>query len=253
MITPRSTAARRAPAKPRPAAPRARAAHHRHKWTPMSRPDHARARELFADLSSNNPSFDAHQYAAAGHILIGNKATQGVGYINPTWLARTEAAHLEHMAVLHYHFADGGSPTAEAAHFVDTIRSQWRRGDRAACDLEQPALSNLGAGAPAWLAEFDAAAHRLGGLDVILYTFSSALNLGLRVRSGMVWDASFGPDWPAGPFRRLPNGQQLWGWQFTDGEIGAPGPRGAAGIGRCDMSVLAPPVVRRILRDLHSQ
>lgn len=219
-------------------------------WQRMPHPSHAPERFLFADISSNNASFDAQKYASAGHLLIGIKATQGRGFVNPDWSAWVRDAHANRLAVLHYHFVDGSGAVSEANHFWMTARQHFDASrDRLAIDFENPALARLGAAAPGYLAEFDHQLHHLSGIHAIGYTFRSALSAALRVDSGKWWVAAFGNQWPAGARRRLPSGT-LWAWQFTDGEIGADGPRGAAGIGRCDVSVLSPPIVNLLRKTL---
>lgn len=222
------------------------------RWQPMPHPNKAPASFLFADLSSNNGAnaFDAAAYAKAGHLIIGIKASEGDSYVNPYHSGWTSSAHTHHVAVLHYHFITGSGAILEARHFWNTVKPLWRDGDRLAGDFEQPALGKLGAGANEYLAIFDHELERLSGQQMIGYTFRSALSSTLRVLSGKWWVASFGDAWPAGRFRRLANGS-LWAWQFTDGKLGAAGPRGLTGInGRCDVSVLSPPIVALLRRTL---
>jgi GH25 family lysozyme M1 (1,4-beta-N-acetylmuramidase) len=218
------------------------------RWQPMPWPDKAKAPYLFADISSNNPSFNAPAYASAGHLMIMIKATQGISYVNPRWFEWVQAARAARLAVTHYHFCDGTAARTEADHFWRTIRPHFKRScDRLVIDIENPALAQLGPNAASYLATLDSELARLSGLQAIGYTFKSALNPHLRIRSGKWLVAAWGNQWPAGMFRRLPNGT-LWGWQFTDGQVGANGPRGLAGIGQCDISVLSPPIVSLIRR-----
>lgn len=216
----------------------------------MPHPDRAKPAFLFADISSNNAGFDAGAYARAGHLLIAIKATEGNTFVNPDWQTWSIAAHRARLAVMHYHFCTGVSPIAEAAHLWNTIRLGFNpRIDRIAIDFEQPAISRLGSRGPAYLAELDQQIHKLSGVWSIGYTFASELSPQLQVHSRKWWVASFGNKWPAGRFRKLPAGT-MWAWQFTDGTAGADGPRGAAGIGRCDVSVLSPPIVSLLKHSL---
>lgn len=226
------------------------------RWRPMPHPNRAPAAFLFADISSNNgglTAFNPTAYSKAGHLLIGIKATEGDSYVNPMHYAWTVGAHGAHVAVLHYHFVTGKTTAAaEAAHFWANVKSSFdHRCDRLAIDFEGPAFTALGSRSAGYLSAFDAELHKLSGQWAIGYTFRSALSSGLRVRSGKWWVASFGSTWPAAKFRRLPDGT-MWAWQFTDGKLGAPGPRGLTGIaGTCDVSVLSPPIVvllRKALR-----
>lgn len=225
------------------------------KWQPMPHPNRAGPNFLFVDISSNNgpDAFNASAYAKAGHLMIGIKATEGQDYLNPYHARQVTDAHAHRVAVLHYHFITGSGAILEARHFWAAVKPLWRRGDRLAGDFEEPALMKLGASANEYLAVFDHELERLSGVKMIGYTFRSALDdFALRVLSGKWWVASFGSKWPAGAFRRLPGSSTMWAWQFTNGTIGAPGPRGLTGIaGRSDVSVLAPPIVQLLKRELH--
>lgn len=220
------------------------------RWRAMPHPSHASPAYLFADLSSNNGAnaYNAAAYAKAGHLLIGLKATEGVGYVNPYYHGWAAAAHANRTAVLHYHFCDMGNPVAEAHHFWTIVKPNWKNGDRLAIDIE----TKLSGNAAAWLAEFDGCLKAQSGIEATGYTFRSALDsYGLKVRSGKWWVASYGGPWPAGPFRRLPRGETMWAYQYTNGVDGIAGPRTLTGIaGRCDVSVLSPPIVTLLQKTL---
>lgn len=224
----------------------------RPRWTAMPWPAKASPAFLMADISSHNPAFNAAAYSSAGHLAIAIKATQGTNYINPSFGAWCVAAHRHRLAVVHYHFLDGLSTgVSEARWFWSEVRPHFTGGlDRLVVDFEEPALGTLAAYGPAYLQEFDRELHRLSGISCEGYTFKSALTARLRLNSGAWWVAAYGDQWPAGALRKLPNGT-LWGWQFTDGQIGARGPRAAAGIGHCDLSVLNPAIVRALRKALH--
>lgn len=69
------------------------------------------------------------------------KATEGTGYVNPTWTAAySSVARLRPMGA--YHFADGADPVAEANHFCDqyTQQSGWLL--RPVLDVEVPGITN---------------------------------------------------------------------------------------------------------------
>lgn len=200
-----------------------------------------------ADISSNNPTFDPSAYASAGHLLIAIKATEGTGYVNPDWQRWVTSAHGCRLAVCHYHFCDGASPIAEAAHFWTVVRPHFKVGvDRLLIDFENPALARLGSTAGRWLTELDRETIRLSGIRPIGYTFASAISAALQLQSRTWIIAAWGTTQPSGAFRRIANGT-LWGWQYTDGQVDpSGGPRSAAGIGQCDMSVISPPIVSMV-------
>lgn len=215
------------------------------KWQPMAYPSKAASAELFADISSNNASFDARSYASAGHLQIAIKATQGTDYTDPKWEPWVTAAHANNLAIVHYHFCALANPAAEADYFWGTVRPHFNaKTDRLALDIETGPQGSW----PSYLAELDAELYRLSGLEAVGYTFASALTPKLHLRSGKWWVASYGTAQPSGPLRGLPNGS-LWGWQYAQGgPIVDPsnGPHAAAGIGDVDMSVLSPPIVSLI-------
>ena len=110
-----------------------------------------------ADISSNNLSFDAAQYAAAGHVLVGIKATEDTGYVNPNHTTWTLHAHSCHVGVLHYHFARpdlNTEPTAEARHFLSVALRNAGGRDYLVLDLER-ATPQGWTHDPAWSAAFD--------------------------------------------------------------------------------------------------
>ena len=221
------------------------AARARPRLLPMAYPSKASSADVFADISDNNLGFDAQQYASAGHGLIAIKATQGQHVISPSWAQWTQAAHSERVAVAHYHFCQLENPRLEAEHFWETIRPHFKPGwDRLVLDLEVGPQSDW----PLYLSVLDNELERLSGLQAIGYTFASGLSPQLEIRSGKWWVAAWGTAQPGGRLRQLPNGT-LWAWQYAQGFPAvhpSGGPAAAAGIGACDMSVLAPPIVSLI-------
>lgn len=212
----------------------------------MAAPSKAKSAQLFADISDNQTTYSARAYASAGHLMIAIKATQGLTFISPDWSSRVQDSHREKLAVLHYHYAQLDDATLEARHFWETVRPHYKpHFDRIAVDLE------IGNSAlwPAWLSEFDREITRLSGLWVDGYTFASGITPELKLKSGRWWVASWGSDRPAGRRLKLPNGQRLWAWQYEGGlQSPSGGPRVAAGIGVCDMSVMREDVVRNLRR-----
>lgn len=74
---------------------------------------------LVLDLSHHNKiaSFQMiFDYGVRGVIL---KATQGSGYVDPTYAKRKLAAKAAGLAVGAYHFASSGPPDAQLKHFLD--------------------------------------------------------------------------------------------------------------------------------------
>jgi hypothetical protein len=216
----------------------------------MPSPARARARELFADISSNNSSFDARAYASAGHLIIMIKATEATDYLNPRYAEWVAAAHASRLSVLHYHFCrpEHGDPLSEARWFWDQARPHFKPGvDRLVLDLETGNEETW----PGFLAELDNELVRYSTLEAQLYTFGSALSSQLKIRSRRFHVAAWGPEQPGGALRRLPAGS-LWAWQYTNGLTDtARGPTTFAGIGRSDGNTINPYTLRRIRRELN--
>jgi GH25 family lysozyme M1 (1,4-beta-N-acetylmuramidase) len=197
---------------------------------------------LFADISNNNggAAFHGHAYKSAGHKLIGLKASEGSGFIDPDHAAWAHAAHAAGLAVLHYHFArpEAGNPIGQARHFKEALGGHFIKGrDRLACDLE----TSLPKEGKAWLGEFVAELARLGvdvHDDLVGYTFLSYFQEagGITIPSGAWWIAAWGR--LMREREGLGNGQYLWAQQITNGVVG-PEPHTFAGIrGHCDGSVI---------------
>lgn len=71
----------------------------------------------------------------AGIALVFIKATQGTGYVNPTFAVNRANATAAGLVRGFYHFAGGEDPTSEANHFCDTVGS-LAAGDLVALDWE---------------------------------------------------------------------------------------------------------------------
>lgn len=195
----------------------------------------------FADISSNNPSFDGAKYASAGFVLLGNKVSGGGDnhdwkYVNPTWWQRAFDAHKHHVSVLYYHFADRGphaddyrNGIEQAKFFIDELHSGkiFHAGCDAICldieqgsDVKNPVEFRKG---------FEHQCIAMGHKQLVVYSdagFFSQYGKGLRPKSRKLWIAAY-PTLPRGWWPRHP-----WAHQFTDaGKI--------AGIaGTCDVSFL---------------
>lgn len=196
---------------------------------------------LFADLSSNNPSLNAHAYKSAGHKVIAIKATEHTDYVNPRHAEWAHAAHAAGLAVVHYHFCrpENGNPVGQAVHFWQSVRSHYLRGrDRLAFDLEtgEPGSS------VAWLREADKHLCAINGGapgdEPIGYTFLSYFEAApLELTSAAWWIAAWGAKMRQR--QKLARGQYLWAQQYTDGTGYGPGPQRFAGIpGICDGSII---------------
>lgn len=194
----------------------------------------------FTDLSSNNGSFNAAQYASAGHHIVGIKATEGFTYVNPFHKGWVTDAHEHGLAVIHYHFAipQNGNAAAEAEHFHANIKDFHRPGDYVAFDVEQGSVAQ----AKGWVPPAYTV-MRNGGFHPWLYTFLSFYRQGVSIPSGDYWIAAWGADSPD-----MRAGDELKAWQYTNGKIG-PEPHTFAGVpGAADGDLLNPTLAAQLAK-----
>lgn len=106
-----------------------------------------------ADISHNQGSFDAVAYAKR-HDRIRLKATQGTGFIDPTYVDRVTAAHEAGLTVDHYSFLTTENGTAQADFLLDLIGPHLKAEDRLMADSEVEGLT------AAVVADFVARCHQ---------------------------------------------------------------------------------------------
>jgi lysozyme len=187
--------------------------------------------DVVFDISHyENVSQDFVTTAQAGIAAVILKATQGTGFVDPTFLPRVAEARAAGLLVGAYHFLDGGSPAEQVAHFLTVAVSEgmvnWL-----ALDWEPyPASQANVMQAATAVASVQAAT----GKWPILYTIRSMLSAPNKTLSNCpLWLAEYGTR----PI--CPPGFTAWRlWQHTDGQVGSavvPVP----GIGPCDRSKFA--------------
>lgn len=197
---------------------------------------------LMADISSNNLHFNAEEYRASGHVLIGIKATEGTRYINPNHRSWCLHAGLVHVGVAHYHFARpdlNTDPHAEADHFLSVAQRLSGGRDYLVLDLER-ATPNGWKHDPAWSRAFDEYVQGHSRFHSILYANKSTLEQSDQWLTGdvrRVWDADWSTDRDYAP-----PGYSVAFRQFTDGTFG-PGPHSLPGVGQCDISRISPAIM----------
>lgn len=191
----------------------------------------------FADVSSNQTAVDLDKYHHAGHRLIGLKASEGVGYTDPTWHPRMRWSAQLGLGVIHYHYARPdlhGHGEQEARYFAQLVGPHLKPYDAVALDLEV-ALVQLGpAHIVRYARQFEAAARERLGRPIVLYSYLAYLDqLGgaFKWPGGRLWVADYAH------LRGRVLGHRVWAHQFTDGAVG-PQPRQCAGVGHCDVSLL---------------
>lgn len=204
---------------------------------------------LLADISSNNAQFNAPAYRQAGHVAIAIKATEGTSYVNPDHRPWTLAAQLQHLSVIHYHFARpdiNGDATVEAQHFLACALPNAGGRDFLALDLERAVPAGWEHD-PAWSKKFAGAVRAVSRFHLILYASRATLQLADQADAWLTgdllrfWDADWSrsPDW-------CPKGGQVALRQQSGVSAGVP-PFELAGIGACDVDVARGAFWRQLL------
>jgi lysozyme len=75
--------------------------------------------DAIIDVSHYNGTIDWPAVAAAGIALVFVKATQGTGFVDPTFARNRDGAAQAGLLVVPYHFIDTGDPDDQADHFLD--------------------------------------------------------------------------------------------------------------------------------------
>lgn len=200
----------------------------------------------FADVSAYQPNVNMREYADAGHLLIAIKASEGLSYVNPYHRGQALAAGLEHVAVVHYHFARpdlGTQPDAEADHFLGVCGSLLGPYDYVVVDVER-ATPQGWQHDPAWSRAFDQRVRNFSRFKCIIYASRSVLQASDQWLAGAplrVWDAAYStePDY-------APQGYTVAFRQYTDGVVG-PEPHSFAGVGQCDGNYANYDIIRHLL------
>jgi lysozyme len=168
--------------------------------------------------------------AKSGLVAVIIKATQGTGFVDPTFLERVAEARSAGLLVGAYHFLDGSSPAEQIAHFL-TIAVSEGMVEWLALDWEPYPISPAGVmQAATAVASVQAAV----GKWPVLYTTRGMLSAPNKTLANCpLWLAEYG----VRPI--CPPGFPAWQlWQHTDGQVGSsivPVP----GVGPCDRSKFA--------------
>jgi lysozyme len=166
----------------------------------------------------------------AGLVAVILKATQGTGFIDPTFLERATEARHAGLLVGAYHFLDGSNPAQQVAHFLTVAASEggvsWLALDWESNPASQASVMQAATAA--------ACVQATTGRWPVLYTIRSMLQTPNKTLSNCaLWLAEYGTR----PI--CPPGFAKWeAHQYTDGIVG-PNPQPVPGIGVCDRSVFA--------------
>ena len=168
--------------------------------------------------------------AEAGIVAVILKATQGTGFVDPTFLERAAEARSAGLLVGAYHFLDGSNPAEQVAHFLTVAVSEamvnWLAFDWEPYPASQASVIQA--------ATAVASVRAATGTWPVLYTIRGMLSAQNNTLSNCpLWLAEYGTR----PI--CPPGFTAWQlWQHTDGQVGSavvPVP----GVGPCDRSKFA--------------
>ena len=182
------------------------------------------------DLSHWNTVTSFSAVRSGGITAVVHKATQGLQYVDPTYVSRRTAAMAAGLWWGAYHFGTGDDPVAQAAHFLSTVQPDGKT--LLVLDLERnsngPSMNRLQAEA------FVTTVQQKLGRWPMLYTGSWYLNEIMTssqqtpLSNCPLWIASYQTT-PA-----LPAQWKSWTiWQYTDGQHG-PQPWTTPGVTNCD-------------------
>ncbi|MGO7769826.1 glycoside hydrolase family 25 protein [Rhizobium ruizarguesonis] len=182
------------------------------------------------DISHHNGSrLDFEKARKAGVIGVIQKATQGEGYVDPTF--KTNRARVKSAGLLFgaYHFGTGANGVSQAQHFLDVIGDLNETllvldyednptGSSMPLEEARAFVTHLQRSTGAWPAFYSG------------HTIKRALGTTVDPILGNCpfWLAQYGPT-PVCP----PTWPNWTMWQYTDGGVG-PKPHDVAGIGACD-------------------
>src|SRR5262245_21557225 len=79
---------------------------------------------VVVDLSHHNGEVDLDEAAADGVFGVIPKATQGVGYQDPTYVTNRTKARVAPLQWGAYHFGTGADGVQQAAHFLEVVQPE---------------------------------------------------------------------------------------------------------------------------------
>jgi lysozyme len=186
--------------------------------------------DVVVDLfHGNKVSVDFSVVRSDGIAAVILKATQGIGFVDPTFAPRRADARAAGLLVGAYHYMDGTSPIEQIGHFLSVVGNT--DGILLALDFEPNEPSQASAMQAASAAT---AVNAVTGRYPVFYTGRYLLSAPNPVLSRCpLWLAEYGSR-PVCP----PGWSQWKLWQHTDGQVGS-APAAVPGIGPCDRSRFA--------------
>lgn len=183
------------------------------------------------DLSHHNGDVDFGKVRAAGVVGVIHKATQGTGYVDPTYAQRKSAALSAGLLWGAYHFATGASVDAQVSNFLNATKPDGSF--VLVMDFEENEGDPTNSVSLAQGKSFLSAVQQNSGQRPVVYTGSYLYNLigkspDADLAPYRVWWARYSAD----P-QLHPTWSNYWLWQYTDGHNG-PTPHSVDGAGYCD-------------------
>lgn len=146
------------------------------------------------------------------------KATEGTGYVNQHCDKQYQHAKANGKLLGTYHYANGGSPAAEARYYYDNIKGYI--GEAIPC-LDWESGGNAAWGSTTWAYDFCEKFHQLSGVWPMIYVQASALNQVRKCSSKCaLWVAGYPTNeasWTVPPFPYDVSGWAISVWQFSSG------------------------------------
>lgn len=191
------------------------------------------------DLSHWNTVTSFEELKNDGIMGVIHKATEGLDYVDPDYLARRSLAQGAGLMWGSYHFGMAGDGAEQAKFFLSTVQPGPQ--DLLALDLEEnPAGSSMTLQeAEAFVSQVQSATGRWPGVYSGGYIKGTLGNPTSTVLANCwLWLAQ----WEQVPV--VPAAWEFWTlWQYTDGQLGS-GPYSVAGIGTCDRDKFNGPLVQ---------
>lgn len=120
------------------------------------------------DIASYQASLNPASMAGTDFIII--KATQGTGYVNPTWRSQADQTLQAGKLLGLYHYISGGDAAVEAQYFVNAVRPYV---GKALLALDWESGQNSAWGNVAYLEQMAREVIRLTGVKPLLYASAS--------------------------------------------------------------------------------
>ncbi|HEX8652023.1 MAG TPA: glycoside hydrolase family 25 protein [Pyrinomonadaceae bacterium] len=187
------------------------------------------ALNVIVDLSHFNNVTDFNTVKADGIVGVIHKATEGINYVDPKYVARRSEALAAGLWWGAYHFATGDDARVQADAFVTAVNPGLN--DLLVLDFEQNTTgsSMTLAGAEQFVTQVQAMTGRWPAFYSGSY-IKQLLggNQNATLANCWFWLSEYGPE------AHVPANWPTWTmWQYTDGQFG-PQPHSVNGIGNCD-------------------